>query len=219
MVDIKGVHLLRFAGAANKDKRVNFPHTSAAVTRVLSHIDIQDQTLLTAMGTESYGLVSAILSKYPKQAPACISLYETCGLTYGDKNGTSVWYGRKTAQLWHVEPANDGPIVTDGSKVNGFCLLHVDYNKYLCGICKPPYKFMNFPGYELGAAESSTDASVWTVHLTAEWKFVIQSQDYHDRFFVANKYDVILHHVYRTLTWVMVLNTRSPSLVARIKVQ
>lgn len=92
MVEIKGIHLLQFAGAASKDTGVNFPDASSAIERALSHLEEQNQGLPKAIAPNTYGFVSTILTEYPKPAPACISAYETRGLTYGKVNGDSKWY-------------------------------------------------------------------------------------------------------------------------------
>ncbi|RBR26479.1 uncharacterized protein FIESC28_00773 [Fusarium coffeatum] len=186
MVEIKGVHLLRLAGAANQDPRVDFPDAAVAIQRALSNMELQDQALPSAIGAETCGFVSGMLTSYPKPAPACISPLETRGLTFGNQNGDSTWYGSENAQLWHIEPANDNCIITDGSKVNAFRLLHVDSNKYLSIQTKPNLPIFNLKVFNLGA-EDFDKAAIWNFHLTTDKKLQIQSQDYQDTYLTGVK--------------------------------
>lgn len=162
MIEIKGIHLLRSAGAANQDSRGDVPDAAAAIQRALSNMELQDQALPPAIGAETYGIVSAILTAYPNPAPTCISPLETRGLTYGNQYRDSTWDGSENAQLWHVEPANDGPIVTDVSKPNAFRLLHVDSKKYLSHQINPPVSF-GCQYFDLTAVGSDfpQDAAIW----------------------------------------------------------
>ncbi|KAJ4122819.1 hypothetical protein NW768_010264 [Fusarium equiseti] len=201
MAEIKGIHLLQFAGTASKDPGVNFPDAEDAIQRALSHLELQDQALVSAIGAETYGFVSAILTAYPKPAPVCISPAETRGLTFGNQYGDSTWYGSENAQLWHVEPANDGPIVTNGSKANAFRLLHVDSKKYLSHEAQPLVSsFIPFQYYSLTAVDSSADAAIWNFRLTPDHKFFIQSQAYPDTYLSSlidqGDDDQNLHYVY-----------------------
>ncbi|KAJ4022706.1 hypothetical protein NW752_000084 [Fusarium irregulare] len=200
MVEIKAIHLLRFAGAANQDKRVDFPDAPAAIQRALSHIDLQDQALTTAIGPEIYGLVSTMLTRYPNPAPACINPIAKRGLTFGKPNDDSTWYGGETTQLWYILPPSDGPIVTDGSRVNGFRLRHVDTCQFISIEAKTLDSVVQFITYRLGAVTTFNDAAIWNFHLTLNRDLVIQSQAYPDTFLGASSIsysiDPYVHRVY-----------------------
>ncbi|KAJ3540110.1 hypothetical protein NM208_g5206 [Fusarium decemcellulare] len=181
IIENKAIHLLRFA-AADPDSNVNFPDGPAAIERASRNIDIQEESLRSSIGPKSHDLVSTILTEYPKPVPACINVYETRGLTY-DADGPT-WYGGHAIQLWHLEPANDGPIVTDGSKANGFRLKNMNSDKYIS--IHEEKSIMSLIFYDLPGIDSPTDAAVWTFHLTPDWKFLLRSQAYPNTFFKAS---------------------------------
>ncbi|KAH7270886.1 uncharacterized protein BKA55DRAFT_683942 [Fusarium redolens] len=181
IVEMNGVHFLRLA-AAYPDTEVNFPDGPAAISRVLSNVDAQDKELQRVIGIEQYGLVSAIFSRYPQSTPASISLSEARGLKSVPLNGPmhSAWAAGQTTQLWYLEPANNGPIITNDSKPNAFRLLNVNINYYISVSHK---SLVGIPIYYVEATGSTENAATWTLKLSPDYSFHIEPQSPSDQLF------------------------------------